>query len=181
MTNKLIILDRDGVINYDSNDYIKSPEEWHAIPGSLDAIARLYRAGFTIVIATNQSGVARGYYDIPMLENIHQKLKQQVESAGGMIDAIFYCPHHPDEKCLCRKPQLGMFHRIQQQYHCPLDDVFFIGDSATDIEVAKKLPCKPMLVLTSKGQKTLDDNPEFSSIPHFANLAAAVDYILKHS
>lgn len=180
MKKKLIILDRDGVINYDSMDYIKTPEEWHAIPGSLDAIAKLNRAGYHIVVATNQSGVARGLYDIPMLHKIHEKLKSELAAVGGVVDEIFFCPHHPDEHCGCRKPQLGMFHKIQQKYAMDLSTVYFIGDSYSDIQVAETLPCKPILVLTSKGENTLKNNPAFSSIPHFIDLAAAVTYILSH-
>jgi len=175
---KLIILDRDGVINYDSDDYIKTPDEWHAIPGSLDAIAKLNRAGYHVVVATNQSGVARGFYDIPMLHRIHEKLTTELATFGGVIDEIFFCPHHPDEKCDCRKPALEMFRQIQHKYDNDLSDVYFIGDSYSDIQVAKKLPCKPILVLTSKGENTLNNNPEFLTIPHFLNLASAVDFIL---
>ncbi len=175
---KLIILDRDGVINYDSDHYIKTPDEWHAIPGSLLAIAKLNRAGYHVVVATNQSGVARGFYDIPMLHRIHEKLTSELASVGGVIDDIFFCPHHPDEHCGCRKPALGMFHQIQKKYKMDLSDVYFIGDSYSDMQVAERLPCKPMLVLTSKGEKTLKNNPEFLAIPHFMNLATAVDYIL---
>jgi len=179
MKTKLIILDRDGVINFDSVGYIKSPDEWHPIPGSLEAIASLNRAGYQVVVATNQSGVARGYYDLAMLGKIHEKLASSLEKFGGKIEEIFFCPHHPDEKCGCRKPQLGMFHQIQKKYS-PIDlkDTFFIGDSFVDMQVAFSLPCKPILVLTSNGQRTLKEHPELESIPHFANLAEAVQYIL---
>lgn len=179
MKTKLIILDRDGVINYDSPDYIKDPKEWHAIPGSLEAIAKLNHAGYRVVIATNQSGVARGLYDLPTLHKIHEKLKAELALVGGVIDEIYFCPHHPDEKCACRKPELAMFHKIQQKYNMDLSDVYFIGDSYSDMQVAKTLPCRPILVLTSKGENTLKNNPEFLAIPHFADLAMAVDYILK--
>jgi D-glycero-D-manno-heptose 1,7-bisphosphate phosphatase len=176
---KLIILDRDGVINYDSEHYIKTPDEWHAIPGSLDAIAKLNRAGYHVVVATNQSGVARGFYDIPMLHRIHEKLTSELASYGGVIDEIFFCPHHPDEHCACRKPALGMFHQIQDKYGMDLSKVYFIGDSYSDMQVAERLPCKPILVLTSKGEKTLKNHPELLAIPHFVDLATAVNYILK--
>lgn len=179
MKTKLIILDRDGVINYDSVHYIKTPEEWLPIPGSLPAIAELNRAGYQVVVATNQSGVARGYYDLEMLTRIHDKLKKELTAVGGIIDEIFFCPHHPDENCGCRKPQLGMFYQIQKKYPTVnLQNTFFIGDSLVDMQAALALPCKPILVLTSKGQQTLDNHPEFFSIPHFANLAKAVQYIL---
>jgi D-glycero-D-manno-heptose 1,7-bisphosphate phosphatase len=180
MKKKLIILDRDGVINYDSMDYIKSPEEWHAIPGSLAAIAKLNQAGYTVVVATNQSGIGRGLYDTPTLHRIHEKLRTELASFGGVVEEFFFCPHHPSETCQCRKPQLGMFHAIKNKYEIDLSNVYFIGDSPSDMQVAEKLPCKPILVLTSKGESTLKNNPKFLTIPHFVNLANAVDYILDH-
>ena len=173
-----IILDRDGVINFDSDSYIKSPEELLFIPGSLEAIVRLNRADYRVLVATNQSGVARGYYDLEMLSRIHDKLHRELEKMGGKIEEIFYCPHHPDEKCLCRKPQPGMFHAIQKKYGIQFEDVFFIGDSLTDMHVAQTVGCKPILVLTSKGENTLVNNPEVKVIPRFNDLAAAVDNIL---
>lgn len=179
MKTKLIILDRDGVINYDSPHYIKSPEEWLPIPGSLEAIAKLNQAGYQVVVATNQSGVARGFYDLTMLNRIHEKLNTCLAEVGGVIHEIFFCPHHPDDHCGCRKPQLGMFYQIQKKYpNADLSNTFFIGDSLVDMQAALALPCKPILVLTSKGQETRDKHPEFSNIPHFANLKLAVDYIL---
>jgi D-glycero-D-manno-heptose 1,7-bisphosphate phosphatase len=179
--NKLIILDRDGVINHDSEEYIKSPDEWHAISGSLAAIAELNRAGFQVVIATNQSGIARGYYDLVMLQQIHDKLTRELAAVGGHVDDIFFCPHHPDEKCHCRKPQPGMFFQIQEKYQVEFADVFFVGDNYSDIQVAVEVGCKPILVLTGKGQKTLASYPELKKIPCFASLADAVPFILKGS
>ncbi|MDR3479060.1 MAG: D-glycero-beta-D-manno-heptose 1,7-bisphosphate 7-phosphatase [Gammaproteobacteria bacterium] len=173
-----IILDRDGVINFDSDFYIKTPEEFLPIPGSLEAIAKLNRAGYHVLVATNQSGIARGYYDLPMLHRIHDKLRAELKKVGGVVEEIFFCPHHPDEKCACRKPQPGMFYDIQKKYGIHFADVFFIGDSLTDMHVAEVVGCKPILVLTSKGEKTLKNNPELSVIPQYANLAEAVDAIL---
>jgi D-glycero-D-manno-heptose 1,7-bisphosphate phosphatase len=178
MTKPLIILDRDGVINYESNDYIKSPDEWLPIPGSLVAIAQLNRAGYSVVIATNQSGVARGLYDLEMLSQIHEKLIRELASVGGYIEEIFFCPHHPDENCECRKPKLGMFRQIQKKYKVDLSDSFFIGDTWTDMQAAKAVPCKPILVLSGKGQQTLAMHPELAAIPHFPDLAEAVHYVL---
>lgn len=178
MTNPLIILDRDGVINYDSDYYIKSPDEWLPIPGSLTAIAQLNRAGFRVVIATNQSGVSRGLYDLDMLSHIHEKLIRELASVGGYIEEIFFCPHHPDENCDCRKPKLGMFKQIQAKYGMDLSNTFFIGDTYTDMQVAKEVPCKPILVLSGKGQQALITHPELASIPHFSDLAEAVRYVL---
>lgn len=174
-----VILDRDGVINFDSNEYIKSPDEWHAIPGSLEAIAQLNRAGYRILIVTNQSGVARGYYDIETLDQIHEKMVHELASVGGFVEEIFFCPHHPEEYCHCRKPMPGLFHDILEKYSIDFTQTYFIGDSATDIQVAQKVGCLPLLVLTGKGQLTLEKHPEFeTTIPYFADLASAVEFIV---
>lgn len=175
----LIILDRDGVINYDSPEYIKSPDEWQPIPGSLEAIATLNRAGFRVVVATNQSGVARGHYDLETLSLIHDKFTQALATVGGYIDEIFFCPHHPDEKCLCRKPQPGLLYRIEKKYNVDLTECFFIGDSVTDMHAAIAAGCKPILVMTGNGEKTLASDPLFSTLPYFRDLAEAVEYIIK--
>ena len=175
---KMVILDRDGVINYDSDEYIKSPEEWHAIPGSLHAIATLNRSGFKTVVATNQSGIARGHYDVAMLDRIHEKLMYELAAVGGYIEEFYFCPHHPDEKCLCRKPQPGLLLRIQQTYRLDLANTYFIGDSWVDIEAAQLAGCQPLLVLTGKGAQTLQERPALGSIPHFADLAEATNYVL---
>lgn len=181
MKTKLIILDRDGVINYDSAQYIKTPDEWHPIPGSLAAIARLNQAGYCVVVATNQSGIGRGFYNLKTLEEIHQKLLQALTEVGGKVDEIFFCPHRPDEQCRCRKPQLGLFQNIQKKYSAHFPDVFFIGDSETDMQAALALGCKPILVLTGNGKATLEKKSEWSTtIPHFSDLACSVDFILKH-
>jgi D-glycero-D-manno-heptose 1,7-bisphosphate phosphatase len=173
-----IILDRDGVINYDSDDYIKSPEEWLPIPGSLDAIAQLNRAGYRVLIATNQSGIARGYYDLETLRLIHEKFLNELASVGGHIDEIFFCPHHPDDACLCRKPKPGMLKMIETKYAVDLSHTFFIGDSGADVQAARAAGCAPILVLTGKGEQTYRESPEFACVPHFVNLAMAVDYVL---
>lgn len=176
---KTIILDRDGVINFDSPYYIKSPEEWHAIPGSLEAIAALNHAGYRVLVATNQSGIARKYYDFAMLDRIHKKLFDELAAVGGHIDEIFFCPHHPDDKCVCRKPQPGMLYQIRDKYSLDLSDVYFIGDSATDVEVAHTAGCLPLLVLTGNGKKASEKYAHSHHIPSFENLAAAVQFILK--
>lgn len=167
----LIIMDRDGVINYNSAEYIKSPDEWLPIPGSLEAIADLNRAGFCVVVATNQSGLARGYYDLETLDRIHEKMMHELASVGGYIDEIFFCPHHPVDLCECRKPKPGLFLRIQEKYAVNLADVYFVGDSYSDIEAARVAGCKPILVLTGNGQATLDKHPELADILCFADLA----------
>jgi D-glycero-D-manno-heptose 1,7-bisphosphate phosphatase len=173
-----VILDRDGVINYDSNVYIKSPEEWLPIPGSLEAIAHLNRHGFQVLVATNQSGVARGLYDLEMLDRIHEKLVYELAAVGGYVDEIFFCPHHPEEKCLCRKPQPGLLYQIQSKYSINLENTFFIGDSIVDIRAAKSAGCQPLLVLTGNGRMGVEKYPELASIPQFADLAAAAEYII---
>lgn len=175
----LVILDRDGVINYDSDEYIKSPDEWEAIPNSLEAIAQLNRAGAHVFIVTNQSGVGRGLYDLDMLDQIHEKLLEELASVGGYVDEIFFCPHHPADGCACRKPKPGMLHKIRDQYEFDLADAFFIGDSFADVQAAISAGCEPLLVRTGNGEKTIADNPELSFVKNFADLAEAVEYILK--
>jgi D-glycero-D-manno-heptose 1,7-bisphosphate phosphatase len=154
MKKKLIILDRDGVINVDSPDYIKSPQEWLPIPGSLEAIAMLNARGYTVVIATNQSGIARGYYDEHTLTQIHQKMHDCLASLLGKVDRIFYCPHGPDENCPCRKPKPGLLEQIANTYNTSLSHVPFIGDSLRDITAALNAGAAPILVLTGNGKKT---------------------------
>lgn len=178
MTMSCIILDRDGVINQDSADYIKSPAEWHAIPGSLEAVARLNRAGFRVVIATNQSGIARGYYDVSMLDLIHEKMRRELAAVGGYVDEIFFCPHHPDEGCYCRKPKPGLLFDIRDKYKLNLADTFFIGDSHVDVQAARLAGCPPLLVMTGKGCLTREQYPDDAVIPYFADLTAAVDYVI---
>ena len=152
---KLIILDRDGVINYDSDQFIKSPEEWRPIPGSLEAIARLNHAGFRVVVATNQSGLGRGLFDMATLIAIHDKMYKALAQVGGRIDAVFYCPHTADSKCECRKPKPGMFVEIGQRFGAELTGVPCVGDSERDLQAAAAISAQPILVLTGKGEKTL--------------------------
>ncbi len=174
----LIILDRDGVINQESNQYIKSPDEWLPIPGSLEAIAALNQAGYQVVVATNQSGIARGLFDLPMLEKIHAKLHAALRVLGGKLADIFFCPHHPQDNCFCRKPQPGLFLQIREKYKLNLADVFFVGDSFSDIQAAQNAGCKPLLVLTGNGQKTLASYTEALAIPSFANLHALAEFVI---
>jgi D-glycero-D-manno-heptose 1,7-bisphosphate phosphatase len=152
---KLIILDRDGVINHDSDAFIKSPDEWRPIAGSLEAIARLGKAGYRVVVATNQSGVGRGLFDLSTLAAIHTKMHRAVTAAGGHLDAIFFCPHAADAHCHCRKPAPGMLEEILRRFQVEPQSVTAVGDSLRDLQAAAAVGTKPVLVLTGKGQKTM--------------------------
>jgi D-glycero-D-manno-heptose 1,7-bisphosphate phosphatase len=155
---RLVILDRDGVINEDSDAFIKSVDEWRPIPGSIEAIARLNRAGFTTAIATNQSGIARGLLTPATLDAIHRKLNDAVTAAGGRIAHLAYCPHGPNDDCLCRKPRPGLIDQIVAALEVPPDaDLFVVGDSLRDLEAGLARSARPVLVRTGKGQRTLDD------------------------
>lgn len=151
---KLVILDRDGVINYDSASYIKTPDEWKPIPGSTEAIARLSRAGYAICVATNQAALERGLFDIETLEAIHDKMRRSVEALGGRISGVFYCPHAPETGCDCRKPKPGLLLQISRKFGVPLKDVPFIGDSRRDLDAAASAGARPMLVRTGNGRET---------------------------
>jgi D-glycero-D-manno-heptose 1,7-bisphosphate phosphatase len=152
---KLLILDRDGVINHDSDAYIKSVEEWIPIPGSIEAIAQLSKAGWSVAVATNQSGIARGYYDLATLEAMHTRLRELVAEQGGEVGLIVYCPHGPDEGCDCRKPKPGMLRTIAAHYSANLTGIWFVGDSKGDLEAALAVDSQPVLVKTGKGLKTM--------------------------
>jgi D-glycero-D-manno-heptose 1,7-bisphosphate phosphatase len=178
---KLIILDRDGVINQDSDAFIKSPAEWIPIPGSLEAIARLNQAGYRVVVCTNQSGIARGLLNMPMLNAIHQKLHAAAQQAGAHIDAIFFCPHAADENCDCRKPKPGMLHAIAARYEVNLKGTPTVGDSLRDLQAGFLLGCAPYLVLTGKGEKTRAKGGLPPGTAIFSNLATMVDHLLHTS
>ena len=175
----LIILDRDGVINYDSDQFIKKPEEWKPIPGSLEAIARLTQAGYRVVVATNQSGIGRGLLDMAMLNAIHGKMHKACALVGARIDAVFFCPHTNDNDCDCRKPKSGMLEEIVARYSLGnLDRVPVVGDSLRDLQPAAALGARPYLVLTGKGMKTREAGglPEGTRI--FPDLAAVVSGLI---
>lgn len=181
----LVILDRDGVINEDSDDYIRSLDDWHPVPGSIEAIAELSRAGYRIAIATNQSGLSRGYFDLNTLEAIHARLCLLVEEQGGHIAGIFYCPHLPDAGCDCRKPRTGLLQAIETELGESPRGCHFIGDSLKDLQAARAYGCLPVLVKTGKGQGTAAnlqsgaaelEQPE--TIPVYPDLACAVAGIL---
>jgi len=181
--NKLIILDRDGVINEDSDDYVKSLAEWIPIPGSIQAIADLSRAGYVIAVATNQSGIGRGLFDLDELELMHDKLCALVEDAGGEIAGIFYCPHTPEDNCECRKPKSGLIDSIEAELGIPVNNAYIVGDTQRDLEAGFNRGCIPALVKTGKGQKALlslaDNNPVlFSKTAVYADLRDFVTHLL---
>ena len=176
---KLVILDRDGVINHDSKQFIKSPAEWRPIPGSIDAIAKLSQAGYRVIIATNQSGIGRGLFDMDTLNAIHEKMHRAVQQAGGRIDAIFYCPHPIEADCNCRKPRTGMFERIAGCFNVDLVGTPSVGDSLRDLQAAAAVGARPLLVLTGKGTQTQAEGglPEGTQV--FPDLATAAEEILR--
>lgn len=178
MAMKLAILDRDGVINEDSDDYIKNPDEWTSIPGSLEAIARLNHAGYRVVVASNQSGLARGLFNLDTLNAIHQKMFDELSKVGGHIDAIFFCPHLPADNCDCRKPQPGLLRGIADRLETDLAGIPVIGDSLKDLQAAATVGAEPMLVLTGKGNKTLSQLEDFGDVPVYTDLAAAVNALV---
>jgi D-glycero-D-manno-heptose 1,7-bisphosphate phosphatase len=175
---KLVILDRDGVINVDSDQFIKSPEEWKPIPGSLEAIARLNHAGYRVVVASNQSGIGRGLFDMAALNAINDKMYKALAQCGGRIDALFYCPHPAEANCACRKPKPGMFQDIARRFSADLAEVPSIGDSLRDMEAAATAGARPMLVLTGKGARTRAGGglPEGTAV--YRDLAEAVRAII---
>lgn len=175
---RLVILDRDGVINQDSDEYIKSPDEWKAIPGSLEAIARLNHADYRVVVATNQSGLARGLYNMDTLARIHQKMNYSLSEVGGFIEAIFFCPHGPDEDCRCRKPAPGLFEDIATRLKIDLQGVPAIGDSLRDIEAAQAAGASPILLRTGKGEQLIRSGKVPKNVPIYPDLSAAVDALL---
>ncbi|MBP8204101.1 MAG: D-glycero-beta-D-manno-heptose 1,7-bisphosphate 7-phosphatase [Pseudomonas sp.] len=174
---KLLILDRDGVINYDSDAYIKSLDEWIPLPGAIEAIARLSQAGWTVAVATNQSGVARGYYDLATLEAMHARLRERVAEQGGELGLIVHCIHGPDEGCACRKPKPGMLEQIAAYYAVALKDVWFVGDTSSDLSTALAVDCQPVLVKTGKGERTLAKELPAGTLV-FDDLAAVADQLL---
>jgi D-glycero-D-manno-heptose 1,7-bisphosphate phosphatase len=178
---KLIILDRDGVINQDSDSFVKNPDEWIALPGSLQAIARLTQAGWKVVVATNQSGLARGLFDMCTLNAIHQKMHNSAQQVGASIDAIFFCPHAAIDNCDCRKPKAGMFEEIAKRFKVSLKGVPTVGDSLRDLQAGFISGCAPYLVLTGKGQKTLETGGLPPGTQVYPDLAAMVDALLKSS
>ncbi len=175
---KLIILDRDGVINQDSDEYVKSVDEWIPIAGSLEAIARLNQAGYQVLVATNQSGIGRGYYDLSTLNAMHQKMHKLLSKLGAHVDAILFCPHTPEDNCLCRKPATGMYEEIANRWGTSLKGVPVVGDTRRDLEPAIAMGARPILVKTGKGAQTMLDLSNMKTIEIYENLAHAVDGLL---
>ena len=178
---KLAILDRDGVINYDSEHYIKSPAEWRPIPGSIEAIARLNQNGYRVAVATNQSGIGRGLFDMATLNAINDKMMELVFRQGGRIDALFFCPHTEVERCGCRKPRTGMLEEIAARFHTELKGVPCVGDSLKDLQAAETVGAQPVLVLTGKGHLTRDKGGFPKKTLVFEDLAEASRHLIAHS
>jgi D-glycero-D-manno-heptose 1,7-bisphosphate phosphatase len=173
---QFVLLDRDGVINHDSDQYIKTPEEWLPIPGSLEAIALLNEHAYKVVVITNQSGLARGFFDLEMLKRIHAKMFQLTQKQGGKISAVYYCPHGPDAQCQCRKPKPGLLNQFSKENNISLKNIPFIGDSMRDLQAGLAAGANPILVKSGKGKQTLAENPDLT-IPIFENLYAAAQFI----
>lgn len=176
--DKWLILDRDGVINYDSNDFIKSPDEWRPLPGSLEAIARLNEAGYQIVVISNQSGLARQLFDLATLDAIHKKFTTLLAQHGGRVEEIYYCPHGPDDACECRKPLPGLFKRFSKDFGISLDGITAVGDSVRDLQAAHTAGASAALLLTGKGKHSMamiqglsKDDP-LHSVPVYKDLDA---------
>jgi D-glycero-D-manno-heptose 1,7-bisphosphate phosphatase len=179
---KLIILDRDGTINRDSDDFVKTPEEWLPLPGALEAIARLNQGGWRVVIASNQSGLGRGLFDVAALNAIHAKMHKLLAAVGGRVDAVFYCPHSPEESCNCRKPLPGLFEQIGTRFGVQLQGVPTAGDSLRDLQAGAAAGCEPHLVLTGKSAHLRNGGqPEGLPAGTFvhADLAGFADFILE--
>jgi D-glycero-D-manno-heptose 1,7-bisphosphate phosphatase len=178
---KLVILDRDGVINVDSDQYIKSPSEWRPLPGSIEAIARLYQSGFRVAVATNQSGIGRGLFDMATLNAINDKMMELVFRQGGRIDALFFCPHTAAENCNCRKPRTGMLEEIAARFHTELKGVPAVGDSLRDLQSAESVGAQPILVLTGKGRETQEKGGMPRKTLVFEDLAEASRHLIAHA
>ncbi|MEM7027781.1 MAG: D-glycero-beta-D-manno-heptose 1,7-bisphosphate 7-phosphatase [Pseudomonadota bacterium] len=174
----LIILDRDGVINEDSDEYIKSPDEWHAIPGSLEAISRLNSNNYQVVVVTNQSGIGRRKFTVDDLNAIHLKMYSHLSQFGGSIDAVFFCPCTPRENCHCRKPKPGLYNQVAERLRVPMSKVFCVGDKMTDVQAATSAGGKPVLVKTGKGQSEIDEGKVPEGIPVYDNLATFVNELI---
>ncbi len=180
MTGKagIVVLDRDGVINRDSDEFVKSPDEWLPLPGSLEAIARLTEEGFRVVVATNQSGVGRGLFTLKTLAAIHARMHSELEKFGAELDGVFFCPHHPDEACACRKPAPGLLHEIERDFGTSLCGQAIVGDSGRDLDAARAVGGRAILVRTGNGAATEHLYADIESCEVFADLAAVSDVLI---
>jgi D-glycero-D-manno-heptose 1,7-bisphosphate phosphatase len=176
---QMVILDRDGVINHDSADYIKTADEWRPIPGSLEAIKRLKNAGYLVTVATNQSGLARGLFTEESLQKIHNKMHEMLAERGTSLDGIFYCPHGPSDNCACRKPEPGLLFQIADKFDIDLSKTSFVGDSMSDIRAARMADARPVLVRTGKGEDLMQNYPASVDVPVFKDLSHFVRETLK--
>lgn len=178
MAEKLIVLDRDGVINYDSDNYIKTVDEWIPLPGSMEAIGKLTKAGYKIAVATNQSGISRGYFSVETLNAMHDKMMKLADEHGGKFDFIAYCPHGPDDECDCRKPLPGLIHQIESALNISAKDCYMVGDSLRDLEAGVAAGLKPVLVRTGKGVRTLEKNQGLENTLVFDDLTNLVNTLI---
>jgi len=175
---KLVILDRDGVINQDRDDFVKNTMEWQPLPRSLEAIANLTQAGWRVVVATNQSGIGRGLFDMHALNAMHEKMHRLVNQAGGRIDAVIFCPHTPDDQCDCRKPKPGMVHEVMERFNVRGDGLPMVGDSLRDLQSVAEVGGLPLLVRTGKGLRTLEKGGLPAGTQVFDDLFDAADYLI---
>lgn len=179
MVERVVVIDRDGVINEDSEEYVKSPDEWRALPGSIEAIARLFHSGYRICVVSNQSGLARGFFGLAELNGMHKKLHDLLSAQGAQVEMIGFCPHLPSEGCRCRKPRTGLLIDVEERLGLSLRGVPFIGDSISDVMAARAAEMVPWLVRTGKGEATIAlEAPRLSNVRVFPNLAGAVDHLL---
>lgn len=173
-----VLLDRDGVINQDNSNFVRTPDALIPLPGSLDAIRRLKEAGWLVAVCTNQSGVGRGLYSLNDLQAIHGRLRQLLAEHDTSVDGIYACPHHPDDGCDCRKPKPGLLLRAARELPIDLAASFMVGDAGRDLEAGIRAGCSPVLVLTGKGRQTRQE-PVAASIPSYDCLADFVDSLLQ--
>ncbi|WNO09154.1 D-glycero-beta-D-manno-heptose 1,7-bisphosphate 7-phosphatase [Teredinibacter sp. KSP-S5-2] len=185
MDKQWLLLDRDGVINHDSDAYIKSPEEWVPVPGSIEAIAQLTRQGYKVAVITNQSGLARGYFSLATLSAMHNKMCRLVEECGGQIEAIYFCPHGPDDNCSCRKPRTGLIDQLEQDKQINVAGCYLVGDSLKDLQLALAKNCQPILVRSGKGEKTeqalpnaIAQDPRLQAVKIFDRLSDFAYYLI---
>lgn len=175
----MVILDRDGVINQESNDHIKRPDEWQPISGSLEAIARLKKAGVMVTVATNQSGIGLGLFDEASLDKIHNKMRGLLAQRGVELDGIYFCPHRPNENCVCRKPKPGLLLKVAQEHGIDLAETYHVGDRFSDVQAARLAGAKPALVKTGSGIATIEKHGPLDDVPQFDDLVRFVRKFLK--